>query len=228
MSIPPEPGLVAMARMINTCLWPARGVHFARVFEDVVVLDVSGDTYACLLDAAAWLDLEPTGRLLIRDEEAAKDLLTANLATAQPPAFPPRSPRIPCGELSPSSEPSLSDAVDAWIKLVGGTVAFQGKALSDLVTTASAEITSEARSKTHVARRLSAYRAALPLVPGEGECLQRAFLLKRFLARHRIEADWVFGVRTWPFGAHCWIQIGEDVVGDTLARVMNYTPIMVV
>lgn len=39
---------------------------------------------------------------------------------------------------------------------------------------------------------------------------------------------WVFGVRTWPFAAHCWIQIGDLVVGDVLDRVRGYTPIRAV
>ena len=41
-----------------------------------------------------------------------------------------------------------------------------------------------------------------------------------------IATQWLFGVRTWPFAAHCWLQIGNLVVGDRLERVRFYTPIL--
>jgi hypothetical protein len=73
---------------------------------------------------------------------------------------------------------------------------------------------------------LAAARRARPWLPFEGECLQRTFLLRYFLARSGVATDWVFGVRTWPFSAHCWLQIGDLVVGDRLERVQRFTPIM--
>jgi len=73
---------------------------------------------------------------------------------------------------------------------------------------------------------VGAARIVRPWVPSEGECLQRAFQLRRLLARRGIAVDWVFGVRTWPFGAHCWLQSGDMLVGDRLERVGRYTPIM--
>lgn len=60
------------------------------------------------------------------------------------------------------------------------------------------------------------------------ECLYDSFALLEFLARYRIYPDWVFGVQTRPFAAHCWVQGGDVVFNDTVEHVSGFTPIMVV
>ena len=40
-------------------------------------------------------------------------------------------------------------------------------------------------------------------------------------------ADWVFAVKGAPFAAHCWIQLGDIVLNDSVENVRAYTPIMV-
>lgn len=52
------------------------------------------------------------------------------------------------------------------------------------------------------------------------------YLLRRLLRSEGYSPLWIFGVRTWPFGAHCWLQVDDLVIGDTLDRVRFYTPIM--
>jgi hypothetical protein len=37
----------------------------------------------------------------------------------------------------------------------------------------------------------------------------------------------VFGVRTWPFHAHCWLQCDDVVLDDQADRVAAYAPILV-
>ena len=68
----------------------------------------------------------------------------------------------------------------------------------------------------------------LPWLPFQGQCLHRAFMLRRLLARRGLSVHWVFGVRTWPFMAHCWLQAGDTLVADDLDRVLGFTPILVV
>jgi hypothetical protein len=65
-------------------------------------------------------------------------------------------------------------------------------------------------------------------VPVSRKCLIRSLLLLLFLARAGAKADWVFGVRTWPFGAHCWVQSGETCLDDEPERLAGYHPILVV
>ena len=67
----------------------------------------------------------------------------------------------------------------------------------------------------------------LPLTPSAGACLFQAELLLRFLNEAGLDADWVFGVRTWPFLAHCWLQIGDHCVSQNPETLAIYRPIMV-
>jgi hypothetical protein len=66
------------------------------------------------------------------------------------------------------------------------------------------------------------------LFSSKNECLYDSLALLEYLARHGIQADWVFGVQTRPFAAHCWVQHGDIVFNDTVEHVSGYTPIMVV
>ena len=66
------------------------------------------------------------------------------------------------------------------------------------------------------------------LFSSRDECLYDSFALLEFLARYDIYPDWVFGVQTRPFAAHCWVQQDDIVFNDTVEHVSGYTPIMVV
>ena len=59
-------------------------------------------------------------------------------------------------------------------------------------------------------------------------CLFDALALSEFLAGYRIYPNWVFAVQARPFAAHCWLQLGDVVLNDTVDHVKRYTPIMVV
>jgi hypothetical protein len=66
------------------------------------------------------------------------------------------------------------------------------------------------------------------LFSSKDECLYDSLALLEFLARYGIYPDWVFGVQTRPFAAHCWVQHGDIVFNDTVEHVSGFTPIMVV
>lgn len=56
----------------------------------------------------------------------------------------------------------------------------------------------------------------------------RSYLQLQYLHRLGLDADWVIGVRTWPFMAHCWLQVGAVALDDDVERLIPYTPILVV
>jgi hypothetical protein len=58
-------------------------------------------------------------------------------------------------------------------------------------------------------------------------CLLNSLALLDFLALHGLYPKLVFGVSMRPFHAHCWVQHEDTVLGDTLERVSQFTPIMV-
>jgi hypothetical protein len=59
-------------------------------------------------------------------------------------------------------------------------------------------------------------------------CLLDSLTLMHFLGAEGIHPQWVFGVKTEPFDAHCWVQHGELVLNDVPDRVRQYSPILVV
>lgn len=59
-------------------------------------------------------------------------------------------------------------------------------------------------------------------------CLLDSLTLLHFLSTDGIHPDWVFGVKTEPFDAHCWVQEGEVVLNDLPDRVRQYSAILVV
>jgi len=59
-------------------------------------------------------------------------------------------------------------------------------------------------------------------------CLLDSLTLIRYLAGYGVFPDWVFGVKTEPFYAHCWVQQGGRVFNDSPEYLGEFTPILVV
>ncbi|HEY0340629.1 MAG TPA: lasso peptide biosynthesis B2 protein [Steroidobacteraceae bacterium] len=59
-------------------------------------------------------------------------------------------------------------------------------------------------------------------------CLLDSLTLMHFLARYGVPATWVFGVKTDPFYAHCWVQHGDFVFNDSPDFIKGFSPILVV
>jgi hypothetical protein len=72
------------------------------------------------------------------------------------------------------------------------------------------------------------FRRWAPFAPVSGKCLLRSFMLLRLLRRRGFDAHWVFGVSTWPFTAHCWLQVGDIVLDDSHERLLPYRIIHVI
>nr|WP_314432298.1 lasso peptide biosynthesis B2 protein [uncultured Brevundimonas sp.] len=207
-------------------LWSAPNIFMTRVYEDIVVLDTKADRYECLVDAAAWLDVGHDGRLNVSDQPMARQLIEAGLASdhRQPPRPKLLSPHC---AVKPSQPRSRSDMLRAGLILASATAAFRSRSLQELIASQrQATASSTPPDELRLSELVGAARTVAPFIPMEGECLQRAYLLRRLLWREGFEPRWIFGVRTWPFGAHCWLQIDDLIVGDTLDRVGFYTPIM--
>jgi hypothetical protein len=60
------------------------------------------------------------------------------------------------------------------------------------------------------------------------ECLFDALVLAMFLFHCRHIPTFVIGVKTKPFLAHAWVQIGEWVIDERVEKVQMLKPILVV
>ncbi len=206
----------------------APGIHMVRIDEDIVILAVIHDRYAALVGAADHLVLGPGGAVRVTDAVQA-DLIAAGLIREGAPDPARRSAAVARHDLVVPSAGFTPNALRAAAALTASALRFRRLSFAQMIATSPrADAPGPPVSIQDLARVMSAARAAWPWMPLDGACLQRAFQLRALYARHGFAVDWVFGVRTWPFAAHCWLQSGDRVLNDTLDRVGRYTPIMVV
>ncbi len=77
--------------------------------------------------------------------------------------------------------------------------------------------------------RVTAFARLRPLFyTVRGACLLDSLTLLNFLSAEGIHPDWVFGVKTEPFDAHCWVQQGAMLLNDVPDRVRQYSPLLLV
>lgn len=71
-----------------------------------------------------------------------------------------------------------------------------------------------------------AFAAAGRVIAARDRCLWHSLALASRLYRSGIRVDLIFGVKTIPFAAHCWVQHRGYVLLDDVDHVRNYTPIL--
>jgi hypothetical protein len=77
-----------------------------------------------------------------------------------------------------------------------------------------------------VAETVRAYELVRALFfAGRDDCLERSVDLCLALRAQGIDSRLCFGVRTFPFSAHAWVQIGGLVVNECLSTVQKYAHI---
>jgi hypothetical protein len=150
----------------------------------------------------------------------------------------PVAATIPARELAAEGDPAAGRGCSTWLgffvasataKIVLRTSPFERvirrvKRRKTLVGPTAGQFDVERARK--LVEAFTRYRVFL--FSSKNECLYDSLALLEYLARYGIYADWVFGVQTRPFAAHCWVQHGDIVFNDTVEHVSGYTPIMVV
>lgn len=223
-----------------------QNVYYCAIGHAYVVLDLVRDSYAFLPpNQAEWMRAIETGThpaalsektVLFADRLVSRGILTRQQGEGRPIAAstaaqplsssandtPPDQtrftvPRVAFFLLALVSARRLHGSGNL-LKTV--QAARQWKGRTDKAGLASPE---QARSLVAVANRLS------PLFyTQEDACRFRSLVLIRYLSFFGVKADWVFGVRLSPFGAHCWVTLDREVLTDPLDTVLEYTPILIV
>jgi Transglutaminase-like superfamily len=62
----------------------------------------------------------------------------------------------------------------------------------------------------------------------EDRCMLDSLALLKYLAMFGYFPNWIFGVQSAPFTAHCWVQSGSIVLNDRVSHVKEFIPIMAV
>lgn len=211
-------------------LFLAPGVHAVEVAGDLVFLDVIADTYFCLGGASEAIALGPHGQVDVGHDDMAAQLMDAGLlsrcSNAPSVALPPRptlSIRLDGTRRIPMSLGVGFAAVRVTLS-VGRT--FARSAFSRLLEGPAASASAHAAPTVALVEAVAQFERLRPWLPLQGECLLRSYHLRAFLRTQGLDALWVFGVRTWPFSAHCWLQAGETVLDEDLERLTAYHPIL--
>ena len=217
----------------DLCWRLSPNVRLAALGDDIVLMDLGRDAYECWPGAADMITplpqqgvrlTAPAVHSLFQDEgwietdaEADRDSMVE----------PPEPGRDLAG--APAARPTIVDGVRMALQALQGWRAGPATPLATLMADVRAFRGSVPLEPAPDHRRCALVFAALrPWSPRQGLCLYRSYALLRFLAANDLAAHWVFGVRTWPFSAHCWVQVGDLVLDDDLDRVRSYVRIAVI
>lgn len=205
-------------------------VYVARVGDDVVLLDTGVGEYLCLVDAASAFELQPAGAIRVLDAELAAEVEAAGLCgngrALRTRTVKPAALDIADDHSARAPAEGLANGVASFVELLR---AYYGRPFARLIRYADKRRRSDAPALTAaLANQVQAFRKILPWSPFQGVCFYRSFFLLAFLRRRGFDAAWVFGVRTWPFEAHCWLQVDDVVLDDRLDHVRTFTPILAV
>nr|WP_313391206.1 lasso peptide biosynthesis B2 protein [Brevundimonas diminuta] len=203
------------------------GVHGVVIRRDLVLLDTRSDSYLCLPDIGP-ATLENGVLRSLRDVAAAlqRDGLARDDAGGTPdrvrplPALPSRACRI--RHPQPIAVREALSFTALWCALAG-----RRPEIGDLARRL-AHRPAGSPDEVLLARRVDTFRRLMPAMPWTGACLFQSWMLLAFLNRGGLDADWVFGVRTWPFAAHCWLQVGDLCLTDAPEALTAYHPILAI
>ena len=224
--------------------WLAAHVYVGLCERHAVLMDLRRDRYHAVQPAAAlagWVHGWPVpgGRAqrpsLILERLLVQGLLVADARLGRP-ATPPqrREPARTLLEFDFNTRPAVSPRAvgylaRAWTAARLSLQLFAMRTVVERVRARRAERRAAAPpidwARAHAL--VMSFTHLRPLFyTVRGACLLDSLTLLHFLALHGVYPEWVFGVRTAPFHAHCWVQ-QEDVLYNELPdRVRQYTPIL--
>ncbi len=85
------------------------------------------------------------------------------------------------------------------------------------------------RSSSDLSRELSAFlRLRSFFYTAKDHCLLDSLILTEYLNRGGFDPTFVIGVRTRPFLAHAWVQLGECLIDGCLESTQGLTPVLVI
>lgn len=202
------------------------GVHAAMIGDALILLDLEKDDYLCLPGAGGAVTTGEDGALQVGDADVSGILDAAGLLGPGPVMTGktlPERPQVSVIHEPAGRPPTLAMWLDGLLAALAVRKARKGAGVKDYLALAGRP--GGDRSPDRVAKAARAFWRMAPWLPIEGECLVRSALLMRFLQQRGLEADWVFGVRLWPFTAHCWVQLDGVCLNDEVERLTSYTPI---
>ena len=207
------------------------GVSAVRLDDEVVFLDLPRDAYTALREPERALHFDlGSNRLEILDAQLRSELLEAGLVVeaasshATPFLVAPRAASVSMA----LDACAIRDHAAFVASLAATLVRHRTRSLAGLVSWARRSRPASRGELRDVERRAAVFARLMTSSLIQGDCLFRSHLLLRFLRWGSCDADWVFGVRTWPFAAHCWLEREGLVLNDDAELLRAFQPILVV
>lgn len=219
-------------------------VFYCEFDAAIIILDVSADTYARLTPAQClWfrqiLSCQDRAGLDMHAAHFAEHLVNRGLlrlSEAPAPlagARPAHAVRDSLLDTAPGARgtSSLSCLAPFAYAIMSASLLERSHRFRHVIATARAWKRGALRSpvvpEAKVVSLTQAFHALTPLLVTTHEaCRFRSLALIRFLSLFGVPADWVFGVRLSPFGAHCWVEHDGMILNDHADNTFEYTPIM--
>jgi hypothetical protein len=190
--------------------------------DTLVFLDIARDRYFSLPEpensaALAFLEQHRLGR---RHQPAAYP---------QPSDFPVPNGPSPSIESGPFKLADVARTIWVQRRVENWIASRQFKAVIDDVR-ALIEKRSHLRSVSgrSPASTIRAFEYAKLLRSAVDRCLPRSIALALSVSSEGMRAHVVLGVKLAPFGAHCWVQAGDEVLNDSVEEVLRYQPIFII
>lgn len=206
---------------------PASHVRLAILGDDLVVFDLRDDRYLALPDAVLATDHRSPGvPIAARLAPGALDALSEAGMLVEGDTEEECRLFLPVSALQPAIRPAvrMRDLACLLIALVrSGWRMSRGRHCSAFPMDRLRPIS--AAMEGGYADALGRLAAVRLLIPTPRRCLPAALVTGMALKMLGLETEIVFGVRSHPFEAHCWLQRGTLVIDDDLDRVLSYTPV---
>lgn len=197
--------------------------------EDLVLLDAAAGEYMLLpgvgTDVVAAADSNRLSGASIALAEALGELgaLSRHPAPVGRRPIPP-PPTFDLGQ--DAGPPASGRDLGRWLLSGGDMLRGYWRRPFGALAAAERAAPQGASDPGQVAAAARVFRRLLPWVPFQGECLFRSLMLRAYLRRCGLSATWVVGCQTWPFEAHCWLQVGPLVLDDTADHAAAFTPLL--
>jgi hypothetical protein len=195
----------------------------------LVFLDIKADRYVCLPLCAAGAEedrLSIAGVSLLLSRRQCKGLEKRGLISIAPPLSRDAALRAEGSINAQEAQPKLRDMRGVLRACAKARVQLQ-KPFANLLDLNLTRYEREPDAK-EIQALVAAFEAWRPYYPRARICLFDCIAMRSWLAQYGIASRIVFGVKTRPFEAHCWLQSGVCVINERLERARSFQPILAV
>lgn len=211
----------------------APGVGFCAVGRDLVFLDLRRDRYF-LLDGVRRAAFERLCSGEPNDGEAMTLLVETGLFIRSDVGshIAPLAIDVPDADLSRPDDrrTEIRAIVTAWLALAWARRALNPDRLSSTIENRlQAKLrTPDPKGDEQLGAIAAEFARARVFVPISPRCLIDSLALYRIALRNGLAPTLVFGVRTNPFAAHCWLQSRSHILTGTAEEARNYRPLLAI